>query len=282
MTSSVSSFAGTVLKMIHAWGQPTLPVTDEEIQNIQQLAAIMTAQLPTPKPMATAAAAPGPAPREKKLLKKLQKATTVERALLEPVELETPSNTAPSNTPHTLHINPSLCQARKVNDKEFIPGTEADKVYAEAQCMRKKQADSDFCKFCAATHEKWRSSGGKEKKWAGRVDEPIPDHLHILGSAWFKKTYPRGLETATTGGHITSPPPATDVVLDDSVPIQVLEWEAFSFQGSTLIRHMKDGRVYKADMSKEGMERIVFSQFQGRWKDGDLDIYGLEEEEEED
>lgn len=283
MASSISVLAGILLKMNRSQA-----VTEDELQQLAAFASQATAVEATAAGAATAtatatAAAPKPAPKAtKKIVKKIQEATAAERALLDPVEFEG-SSSRQTDIEKSYKINtisPSLCQARKVNDKEFIPGTEPNKVYAEIQCTRKKATGSDFCKFCGATEEKWRTGGQKEKKWAGRVTEPVPDHIHVVGSAWYKQKYPQGLNVSRK---VTMPiePPVTDVVLDDSLPIQVIEWEAFTFQGTPMIRHMADGRVYKADMSKVGAERILFDHYQGRWEDDDLNIYALETDEEE-
>lgn len=269
MASSLSFLASMMLKLNQAQ-----PLTEEESA---QLLAIAAAAVSEPAKTANKTTEKTTEKTTTKIQKKIEKASTIERDLLEPVELETPAVKAPSPPTKGATINPSLCQARKVNDKEFIPGTDANKVYLEIQCSRKKQPESDFCKFCAATEEKWRTGGGKEKKWAGRMTDPIPDHIHVVGSAWFKKAYPNGLDALQT----VVPPASTDVILDDSAPVQTVAWEAFTFQGTPMIRHMTDGRVYKADMSKDGLERIVFSQYQGRWEDGDLNIYAPEEDDAE-
>lgn len=239
---------------------------------------------------------PPPAPDTKPAIKKVQKkiaakiaANKAKEDVPPPIETAT-DTTTDTTTISTIEkayrlqtINPSLCQARKVNDKDYIKGTDAHKVYAEIQCPRKKMVGSDFCKFCAANEEKWRTGGGKEKKWCHRVTEPIPDHLHIMGSAWFNQTYPDGLSGILAVSSTTSAPtpPPTDSVFDDTAPIQDVAWEAFTYHGIPMIRHMTDGRVYKADMTKEGAERIVLSQFQGRWENGDLNIYATLDEDEE-
>lgn len=289
MASSLSFLATILLKM-----NQSQSLTDEELQTLQQLQELnRIGSQPSPSSLtgsstqkiSTTKASENKSDKKansvKKIVFKKPQMNQTSQSVADSHEHCTTTNNVSSSIiekPYRIQlVNPSLCQARKVNDKEFIPGTEANKVYAEIQCVRKKQTDSEFCKFCSAIFDKWKTSGGKEKKWAGCVNEPIPDNLHILESKWFKNTYPHGIPT------VQLLPSSTDVVLNNSVPLQTVEWEVFNFEGVPMIRHIKDGRVYKADMAKEGLERIVFTQYQGRWKDkeleGFLDIYAPEEED---
>ena len=72
--------------------------------------------------------------------------------------------------------------------------------------------------------------------------------------------------------------PAKSVSADG--PARAIEWVTFLHDGVALIRHTKTDNVYQCDTSKRSLEDMVQrDKFEGKWRDGELDAYGEEDEE---
>ena len=63
-------------------------------------------------------------------------------------------------------------------------------------------------------------------------------------------------------------------------PAHAIEWVTFLHDGIALIRHNKTQNVYQCDTSKRSLEDMVQrDKFEGKWRDGELDAYGEEDDE---
>lgn len=213
------------------------------------------------KPKAAAAATAPAKPKKSKLDPK------VVEALMKPVDDDVVPTAAAAVTTTT-------CVARKVDEKEWLPGTDANKVFLAKSCSRKPAADKDLCAVCAKMEEKAIASNGKDKKWLGRMSDAIPDHLHIEGSAWFHETYPQGLQAPCEDNESIE-----ECVLAEEEPVKEVVWMAMTYEGRPMMRNIKNGLVYAADITKVGEDRIKWDEFEGRWIDGDLDVTATEDDE---
>jgi hypothetical protein len=194
-----------------------------------------------------------------------------------------PAAPAPTTSYTVTKVDAKLCIARKVDDKDHIPGTDAAKVYPEKQCIRKRAKGELLCNICAKMEEKWQESKGRDKKWHGRLGDPVPEHLHIVGSKWYHEKYPHGITATSAEAAAPAPPaPENETLLDEEAPVKEIVWKLQTIEGVPMIRHLKNGRVYKADMNQEGEDRILWDQYQGRWNDdeGEIDYYAPEEDDE--
>jgi len=70
------------------------------------------------------------------------------------------------------------------------------------------------------------------------------------------------------------------VAATETAPVEP-EWVAFLHDDRVHMRNTKDGRVYEAHPGKtDRLEKVNFESYQGRWRDGALDIYAPEKDEE--
>jgi hypothetical protein len=124
--------------------------------------------------------------------------------------------------------------------------------------------------------EQYRESKGKDKKWLGRVGEKMLDHVHMYGSVWFHQKYPDGLGTAEETKE--EPKEVIESVLSSEELKEVL-WAPFVYDGIAMIRNLKTHNVYKADSEQEGEDMILWEEFMGKWRDGEIDSTAEEDEE---
>jgi hypothetical protein len=72
----------------------------------------------------------------------------------------------------------------------------------------------------------------------------------------------------------------TTVAASEEVAVKP-EWVTFLYEGRVHIRNESDGRTYEADTSKEVREDMVKKDtYKGRWRDGALDVYAPENDDE--
>jgi hypothetical protein len=303
---SVSFLAGILLKYIEG-----AKISSDDLDSLRNLcgaepSATATATSTT-KPSATEPSVAEPAKKVRKIKAKLEE--KLEESLLAPVDLipeavsaavvVVPGAVSTANAddePKIVQqseqsfrvqtIDKKLCVARKI-DKTHIPGTENAKIYAERQCNKKPATGSKLCKTCQSMDEKAKASGKDKTSWLGRLSDPIPDHLHIIGSKWYKTKYPNGLpavldmkNTPADEESCSIEEPITESIIEKGPAID-MEWLALQHDGIPMIRNIKNGKVYRADLNKEGDDMIIWSQFIGRWKDGEIDYYAEEDNDED-
>ena len=252
-------------------------LSEEQVTRLSELARV-----PSMGPLPILPASPPPK------VKKIQPKTasvTEEPDILRPVDADdvVPAATANMDAFIVKVVDATKCVARKIDDENPIPGTDAAKIYPEKQCIRKRSKGELLCSVCARMEEKWRESKGKDKKWFGRIGDPVPEHLHIIGSKWFHDKYPHGIgNSAPTAPAQTLVLSVPATVLDTTAPVQEVVWKLQTIDGVPMIRHLKDRRVYRADMNKEGEDCIMWDHYQGRWNEdeGEIDYYAPEEDEE--
>jgi len=93
-----------------------------------------------------------------------------------------------------------------------------------------------------------------------------------------KKSRAKKATTTTAPAEATT---TVSVAATEIAPVEP-EWVAFLFDDRVHMRNTKDGRVYEAHPGKAGrLEKVNFESYQGRWRDGALDIYAPEKETEE-
>ena len=170
--------------------------------------------------------------------------------------------------------------ARKT-DKTHIPGTDSAKTYAEKQCPKKPVTGCDLCKICQGMEEKFKAGTDKSKSWLGKLNESVPDHAHIVGSVWYKSKYPNGLPSVipATIATTSANPAETETVAEDVAEAFVADWLVFAHKGSSLVRNLKNGKVYKANLDKSGNDIVMMDNFMGRWENGALNEYATEDDE---
>jgi hypothetical protein len=264
---TLSFLASVLFKHLHG-EKPDEPT----LQKLRELAS----QYCVEEPKAEEPNAEEPEVQETKKVRKIK--TKVENALLKPVDadMEAPVEEVLSYRLRSSEIVEENCKARKEGD--VVPGTEGNKVYREKQCPKKAQKDGSLCKVCARMEEQFRESKGKDKKWLGRVGEKMPDHVHMNGSTWFHQKYPDGLIDSK------EEPKEEFKEVEESMfsteePKEVL-WIPLMIDGIAAIRNVKNGNVYKANLELEGEDMIQWSDFMGKWRDGELDSTAEEDDEE--
>ena len=172
-------------------------------------------------------------------------------------------------------IDPNYCIARKV--KDVIPGTD---VHTVKQCNRRRAKGEVLCPICAKFLEDWKENP-KKKKWEGVLTETPLDHLHVEGSKWFHEKYPNGLPMQTqTEAEVPVPAdPQQECVLIDA-PAKEVKWASLKHDGINYIYNLRDRRVYKADITQEGEDQILWESYEGKWRNGEIDPHYEENEEE--
>jgi hypothetical protein len=182
--------------------------------------------------------------------------------------------------PAPLEISTKHCMARKVDEKSFLPGTEANKVYEVKQCNRNRAKGELLCPKCEEFYTAFKDKSKLKKKWNGFINEIPLEHLHIVGSKWFTEAYPMGLSEIPTTGvavtHAVPSDPAQETVLENKA-IQEVKWATVKLNGIHYIYNIRDRRIYRADISKEGEEQI--QNYEGKYINGEIDPYAEETEE---
>lgn len=210
-------------------------------------------------------------------------------------------------------VDAALCVARKIDQKNPIPGTRkgdegATKMYwPEKQCSRKPMPGQPLCKQCTEKEDDVKAER-EYKDWYGRLDQPIIHTAMVIGCGQFFEKYPKGLLNDPT----TAPPaapaaaaptaPATAAapaakktrvtkaktlpaaesvaVTDEAVP--EAKWETFLHESRPLIRNLKSQKVYEVNPHKTTHEDMVLrDKCVGRWVDGALDPYAAGDDSDE-
>jgi len=236
---------------------------DVSLETLRQLAGeYAEPSVPAEVPTDTLAEVPQEEPETK--AKKVRKIKSkVEHAILRPVDMD-----AEPLIPQ-CEIQEGYCLARK--EGEVISGTEGAKVYREKQCPKKAQKGGTMCKVCEKMEENHKANP-KDKKWLGRMGEALPEHAHMVGSVWFREKYPEGLPTEE---HVE---PVEESVVSSEGVKEIL-WIPLMHDGFAMMRNVKTRNVYKADTEKEGEDMILWSEYVGKWMDGEVDYHAEEDEE---
>lgn len=100
-------------------------------------------------------------------------------------------------------INPALCVGRRYDEKDPVVGTRTEDtgsngiLYPELQCTKKPVAGAFLCTVCSKNECEFKENPAKPpKRWYGRLDEPVYVAARVIGSEWFLKKYPSGIEGA--------------------------------------------------------------------------------------
>ena len=155
--------------------------------------------------------------------------TVSDKSLLEPVDTKSTvtSSLVPITDPYSGHkyrlaaYDPTVCTGRKVDEKVVVPGTDPKdtghngKIFAEKQCSKTPMPGQALCKTCCEKDDAIKKDPTKkDKRWNGRLDEPMFDQAYVIGSNYFFKKYPNGLLNDPTTAPInvtavaTAPKPA--------------------------------------------------------------------------
>lgn len=159
-----------------------------------------------------AAVAPAPAAKKPAVRKAKKAADAPADAAAAPVA-ETFNDPADHLRTHKYRLqtlDTTLCVARRVDEKDPIPGTRPGdegangKYYPEKQCSRKPVAGSKLCRFCADREAELQAGKPAHRLWFGRLDEPLYARASVVGCTQFYEKYPNGLKddptTAPIGG----------------------------------------------------------------------------------
>ena len=291
-------------------------LTDDLVAALLAFIPTPEAVIPTVIPEAVAAAAiPIPIPTIPEAVtdvkaKKPRKAKTVKNEiLLLPVDAVVSDDPLRTHSSRLATVDATLCQGRRIDEKNPIVGTRKDDdgangmFYPEKQCTKKPLPGQKLCAICAKKDEASKATTTVDKTWYGRLDEPLFHNAKVVGCKHFFEKYPTGLKgdaTATTAATVTETPAtatatvivptkakakakakvAVEAVAVTSVaPIEV-EWITFLHEGKPHIRNTKNSKVYLCDMSKATREESVVSDnFVGRWADGALNKFAQEDDE---
>ncbi len=184
-----------------------------------------------------------------------------------------------------LVISPTHCLARMVQKTKVIPGTEANKVYEAKQCIRKRAKGELLCPKCEEFYTAYKEKSKGKANWEGFINEKPLDNLHIVGSKWFQENYPAGLPTGmpsvATPAFPTSAPsdPEKETILAENAPIVEVSWTRIKIGGIHYIYNSADRRTYRADISKEGEDQIIWDSYCGKYINGKIDSYAPESED---
>ncbi len=306
--TSIAFLAGLLLKMHEkqSW-------TAEELSSLQSM--VITEKAPEVAPAApevTEAApevtpevaekppAPEPeAPKHEapKKVKKVKKVASEESIAPAPAPVAKPEPTEvipaapkepeviPVAAAPELVISPTHCLARMVQKTKVIPGTEANKVYEAKQCIRKRAKGELLCPKCEEFYTAYKEKSKGKANWEGFINEKPLDNLHIVGSKWFQENYPAGLPTGmpsvATPAFPTSAPsdPEKETILAENAPIVEVSWTRIKIGGIHYIYNSADRRTYRADISKEGEDQIIWDSYCGKYINGKIDSYAPESED---
>ncbi len=205
------------------------------------------------------------------------------------VETKAPEVKTVAEPTKTTYTPPPIlsthCIARKVT-KDILPGTEANPVYKVKQCPRFRGKDDVLCSKCNEFLVEWKSNPKKKGKWEGALNETPLDHLHVMGSKWYHEKYPSTAATSTTvsvapipvESIAPIPEPVPECVLMN-VPAKEVKWATLKIGGVHYIYNLLDRRVYRADITQEGEDQIMWESFEGKWRNGEIDPHCEETED---
>ena len=203
----------------------------------------------------------------------------------EPTEVIPAAPTAAPTAAPELVISPTHCLARMVQKAKVIPGTEANKVYEAKQCIRKRAKGELLCPKCEEFYTAYKEKSKGKANWEGFINEKPLDNLHIVGSKWFQENYPTGLPagmpSVATPAFPTSAPsdPEKETILAENAPIVEVSWTRIKIGGIHYIYNSSDRRTYRADISKEGEDQIIWESYCGKYINGEIDSYAPESED---
>ncbi len=283
-------FLAAMLLKLNAGGAGSLSASDVDALTSAIMNPVDTeAPVKVPEPaVPTVPAAPEPvhqAPKIKKI--KTEPPVVVAPPAAPPA--------APATVPETVQtISIKHCLARMVQQKKVIPGTEANKVYEAKQCIRLRAKGELLCPKCEEYYKAYREKSKGKNNWEGFLNETPLEHLRVVGSKWFQENYPHGLpgtnttaitdsadstttETITETANTANP--ATETILVPNTTIKEVQWANVKIDGIHYIYNLRDRRIYKADVSKEGEDQILWDSFEGKYIHGAINYY---EEENED
>ncbi len=287
-------FLASLLLKLHsgqAWTAEDVAALQSVALNAVPNAVPKTAPNTVPKPAPnvvpnTAAAAPTTTPKEPSL--------SIEK-LLEPI-YETPLTQAPTpvlalataqatqapaaaTATKPLEISARHCLARMVQKKNVLQGTDANKVYDVKQCSRVRAKGELLCSKCDEYYTAYKEKSKGKANWEGFINEIPLDHLHVVGSKWFKEQYPAGIPDATIIPTLPEVPDPTKETLLENTPVKEVKWVLIKINGIQHIYNSYDRRAYRADVTKTGEDQILWDQYEGKYIDGTLDSYAEETEE---
>ena len=125
----------------------------------------------------------------------------------------------------------------------------------------------------------WDTKNPKKKsKWEGALNETPLDALHVEGSKWFHEKYPNGIHREISEAPMEVEPQQECVLV--SAPIKEVKWAALKIDGIHYMYNLRDRRVYRADITKEGEDQIMWESYEGKWRKGEIDPHCEENEEE--
>jgi hypothetical protein len=178
-----------------------------------------------------------------------------------------------------LEISAKHCLARMVQKNRVIPGTEDNKVYEAKQCIRLKAKGHLLCPKCEEYYTAYKEKAKGKANWEGFINEKPLDTLHIVGSKWFHEHYPGGLVQTTEIPTPVPSDPAKETILAENVPVVEVKWASIKLNGVYHIYNTVDRRIYRADLTKEGEDQIIWESFAGKYIDGAIDTYAPETED---
>ena len=289
---------------LSAFIQTVIPVIPEAViaaipEAAIAIPAIAIPAIPIPEAVAEAKA------------KKPRKAKTVKNDILMPVDMVVSDDPLRTHSSRLAIVDATLCQGRRIDEKNPIVGTRKDDdgangmFYPEKQCTKKPLPGQKLCAICAKKDEASKTTTVVDKTWYGRLDEPLFHNAKVVGCKHFFEKYPTGLKSDLTTTTTTTAAviPATVVVtatvivpaktkakakakvaveavaVTSVAPIEV-EWITFLHEGKPHIRNTKNSKVYLCDMTKATREESVVSDnFVGRWADGALNKFAAEDDE---
>jgi hypothetical protein len=193
-------------------------------------------------------------------------------------------------------------------------------IYPEKQCSKKPLPGQKLCKICTEKHDQFTTNPKTvPKDYFGRLDEPLFPMARVIGCEYFFDKYPKGLAddpstapvaatgaTAATAAPVaaatTAPVAAaaepkvkkprvkkektvaattnTTVAASEESAVKP-EWVTFLYEGRAHIRNEADGRTYESDGTKTEREDMIKKDtYKGRWRDGALDVYAAENDDE--
>jgi hypothetical protein len=164
-----------------------------------------------------------------------------------------------------------------VQKKNVLPGTDANKVYEAKQCIRVRAKGELLCPKCEEYYTAFKEKSKGKANWEGFINEKPLDHLHVAGSKWFEEHYPTGLP-APVEVQVPSDP-AQETVLAENAPVLEIKWATVKISGIQYIYNTYDRRIYRADITKEGEDQILWDSFSGKYINGEIDVYAPETEE---
>jgi hypothetical protein len=229
------------------------------------------------------------APKRVKKVKKLEE--TVPAPTVEPVVPEVPvvvpaAPEAPAipsapvvPTAPILEISAKHCLARMVQKNKVIPGTEDNKVYEAKQCIRLKAKGQLLCPKCEEYYTAYKEKAKGKANWEGFINEKPLDNLHVVGSKWFHEHYPGGLAQTTELPTPVPSDPAKETILAENAPIVEVKWATIKLNGVHYIYNTHNRNIYRADVSKEGEDQVIWESFGGKYINGTIDSYAPETED---